>query len=105
MNENTKKRVRKMILDDIADNKINLEEILIKNIKKIYMEFMPIEDFCNRDRIIAINAMKEACQEILRLAAENAKIDVVILRQDEIAIEFGNVINKQSILNTINQIE
>ena len=105
MNENTKKRVRKMILDDIADNKINLEEILIKNIKKIYMEFMPIEDFCNRDRIIAINAMKEACQEILRLAAENAKIDVVILRQDEIAIEFGNVINKQSILNTINEIE
>ena len=86
-------------------DKINLEEILLKNIKKIYMEFMPIEDFCNRDRIIAINAMKEACQEILRLAAENAKIDVVILRQDEIAIEFGNVINKQSILDTINQIE
>lgn len=52
-----------------------------------------------------MNAMKEACQETLKLAVENAKIDVVILRQDEIAIEFGNVINKQSILNTINEIE
>lgn len=34
-------------MNKIKMNKINLEEILLKNIKKIYMEFMPIEDFCN----------------------------------------------------------
>ena len=55
------------------------------------------------DDITAI--IKEACRQVLERAAENVKIDVVILRQDEIAIEFGNVINKQSILNTINEVE
>ena len=86
-------------------DKINLEEILLKNIKKIYMEFMPIEDFCNRDRIIAINAMKEACQEILRLAAENAEIKENFTVDDKAFVLNEYVINKQSILDTINQIE
>jgi len=91
----------------IKMNKINLEEILLKNIKKIYMEFIPIEDFCNRDRIIAINAMKEACQEILKLAAENA--DYGVHQNDdgqEPWIHESNIfIDKQLILDTINQIE
>ena len=95
-------------------DKINLEEILLKNIKKIYMEFMPIEDFCNRDRIIAINAMKEACQEILKLAAENAEIDVVEHEEwdrnklpgtKDFAILPIYGVDEDSILKTINQIE
>ena len=86
-------------------DKINLEEILLKNIKKIYMEFMPIEDFCNRDRIIAINAMKEACQEILKLAAENVEIKENFTVDDKAFVLNEYVINKQSILDTINQIE
>ena len=89
----------------IKMNKINLEEILLKNIKKIYMEFMPIEDFCNRDRIIAINAMKEACQETLRLAAENVKIKENFTVDDKAFVLKEYIINKQSILDTINQIE
>ena len=96
-------------------DKINLEEILLKNIKKIYMEFMPIEDFCNRDRIIAINAMKEACQEILKLAAENARLvkesgGYIYILKEEIIFDDAYVahrvyVSKESILNTINQIE
>ena len=101
----------------IKMNKINLEEILLKNIKKIYMEFMPIEDFCNRDKIIAINAMKEACQEILRLAAENATLsyadgryclpDYAVENFNAVVDDLDNAhfIDKQSILDTINQIE
>lgn len=110
----------------MSERKINLEEILLKNIKKIYTELKPVEDFCNRDRIIAINAMKEACKQTLELAAENAETrhnyydkwdeneaynkhkEFGFERCDGDGIPYGVdvvTINKQSILNTIKQIE
>ena len=49
-----------------------------------------------------LDAMKEACKQTLELAAENAKpefsVDCVIIRGDIF-------INKQSILDTIKQVE
>lgn len=94
----------------MSERKINLEEILLKNIKKIYTELKPVEDFCNRDRIIAINAMKEACKQTLELAAENAETrhNYYYKWDEEDRIPYGVdviTISKQSILNTIKQIE
>jgi len=83
----------------MSERKINLEEILLVNIKKVYTELKPVEDFCQRDRIISINAMKEACRQIVELVAENAELNY---GEDE-----GQciTIDKQSILDTIKQIE
>lgn len=49
-----------------------------------------------------LNAMKEACRQTLELAAENAKICTV--KSDNSFLN-GNKIDKQSILNAINQIK
>ena len=88
----------------MSNKKVNLEDILIKNIKKIYTELKPVEDFCNRDRIITINAMKEACRQTLELAAENAETEKEILPECGVLKSVG-VVNKQSILDTINQVK
>ena len=88
----------------MSNKKVNLEEILIKNIKKIYTELKPVEDFCNRDRIITIKAMKEACRQTLELAAENAETEKEILPECGVLKSVG-VVNKQSILDTINQVK
>lgn len=82
-------------------DKINLKEILNRVYDKEYRSSYKTE----YSEQCIIEAMKEACRQVLERAADNAKMDCVILRQDEIAMEFGNVINKQSILNTINQIQ
>lgn len=44
-------------------------------------------------------AMKQACEEVVRLAAENAKLYFIDLEQTELDID------KESILNTINQVK
>ena len=82
-------------------NKINLKEILNRVYDKEYRSNYKTE----YSEQCILEAMKEACRQVLERAADNAKMDVVVLRQDEIAIEFGNVINKQSILDTINKAE
>ena len=82
-------------------DKINLKEILNRVYDKEYRSSYKTE----YSEQCILEAMKEACKQVLEIAAENAKMDVVVLRQDEIAIEFGDVINKQSILNTINEVE
>lgn len=85
-------------------DKINLEKIfrISTNGHKVDTLSDLIAD-AKDDDVLA--AMKETCRQVLERAADNAKMDVVVLRQDEIAIEFGNVINKQSILDTINEVE
>ena len=82
-------------------DKINLKEIL----NHVYDEEFRYNYKIEYSEQCILKAMKESCNQVLKLAADNAKMDVVVLRRDEIAIEFGNVINKQSILNTINEVE
>ena len=76
---------------------INLEEILEKEINKIYMDFIPSTEFCNRDKIISKNAMKEVAKQALELAAEN-------LRQTSGQFNSDYTDEKRRILNTINKV-
>lgn len=96
------------------NNKINLEEIIIKHIPT---------DMYNPDLDkYYFSAMKDACMQILELAAENVKMEHVhygeytngryITNEGFIEFpEFGDsdgheiFINKQSILDTINNVE
>lgn len=80
----------------MSERKINLEEIL-NDCVYIDDEIKPM----------VRNAMREACRQILELAAENAEVD-----EHEVAESIHGgpgytyyEVDKQSILNTINQIE
>ncbi len=78
----------------MQEKRIKLEEILNKFcIVEGY--FCPIRDYKD--------AMKEACRQTLELAAENARIMNHIPNEEDDR-EYKEV-SKQSILNTINQIE
>ena len=99
--------------------KINLEEILNKELNILSIRVEQIEK-------LALKAMKEACRQVLELAAENAKTshdyydkwdeneaynkhkDFGFERCDGDGIPYGVdviTINKQSIIDTINQVE
>ena len=90
--------------------KINLELILFNEIGKLRIAF-PEENYYSEDDVknskeftYFINAMKEACRQTLELAAENAECEdgaIIDLGFEIIAAS----VNKQSILDTINQIE
>ena len=85
---------------------INLEEILYA--------------FCNSENAITksnvpfvLNAMKEACEQVLELAAENSecklknKIECTNFELER-GFVFGSnaiIVNKQSIMDTINQVK
>lgn len=72
--------------------KINLEEILLSKIPKdCYWEDMG--NLTNCPQQYAIDAMKEACKQVLELAAENANVSD------------GYIANQRQILDTINQVE
>ena len=81
----------------MSERKINLEEILNNQISKDFnFRLFYGESTTNN----VIKAMKESCKQVLELAAhENAEINY-IGRCPEIP-----VVDEQSILNTINQIE
>ena len=98
---------------------INLEEILIKNIGEADYAKLQLDLILNPCDII--EAMKEACAQTLELATENAKlIDIKAMNCDDhtpyrgacqtcghyhnFEIVIGQVLDKQSILDTINQI-
>lgn len=84
--------------------KINLEEIL-NNCIYIDDEIKPMVK----------NAMKEACRQVLELAAENARLtEKMSIPEDDLesidvttreAPDMTYIVGKQSILDTINQIE
>ena len=78
---------------------INLEEILLSTVPKdCYWGEMGNLTNCPKE--YALDAMKEACKQVLELAAENADGNIV----DDSNFSNGRVvIDKQSILNTINQ--
>ena len=55
-----------------------------------------------------IKAMKEACKQVLELAAENAKAEIHTEWEGNTGSEYYTdyaVVNKQSIIDTINQVE
>lgn len=80
----------------MEERKINLEEILNK-VLGVHKDFEILSGFeiTKKD---CINAMKKACMQTLELAAENAK-EVF----DDVQREY--VVDKQSILDTINQVK
>lgn len=94
-------------------DKINLKEILNRVYDKEYRSSYKTE----YSEQCILEAMKEACQEILRLAAENATLsyadgryclpDYAVENFNAVVDDLDNAhfIDKQSILDTINQIE
>lgn len=85
---------------------INLEEILKSKINEaigsttILNEF----EFNIKKDVAIIEAMKEACKQVLELAAENARIKFI---HDDMDLMYGGyeTIDKKSILNIINQVK
>ena len=77
------------------NKKINLEEILYAN-----AGYVGDEHTVYKIKL----AMLSACSQTLELAAENAETEKEILPDCGVLKSVG-VVNKQSILNTINQIE
>lgn len=94
------------------EKKINLEEILLDVVVGNNNSFdLEIEYKITQDVILS---MKEACRQVLELAAENASLtcyndedakEYNIEKFDSFTADVNIRINKQSILNTINQVE
>ena len=68
------------------------------NLKKILSKYPTFTNEGGYGEYYVIEAMKEACQETLKLAAKNAFAE-------ESIIGYTWEVNEQSILDTINQIE
>ena len=82
----------------MSERKINLEEILNKELNILSISVEQIEK-------LALKAMKEACKQVLELAAENAKAEIHTEWEGNTGSEYYTdyaVVNKQSILDTIN---
>ena len=77
----------------MSERKINLEEILKENLN-LYIQYWLSKAEYRKEFII--NAMQEAIKQALELAAENATVR---------GNNFVRVADKQSIIDTINQIE
>lgn len=82
----------------MSSDKINLEEILKKELIPIVFGGSPELTFN-----ATIKAMKEAYRQTLELAAENAKGKPFPMNETGV-IRYAEV-NKQSILDTIKQVE
>lgn len=99
---------------------INLEEILKSKINEAIGSTTILNEFefnIKKDSAI-LEAMKEACKQVLELASENAKLKCTnivhpkgypwFMHNPNGTIENGDlmiVVNKNSILNTINQVK
>ena len=79
---------------------VNLEEIL-KSYLTIEAMMANNPDYTFN---MVLSAMKEACRQTLELAAENAETEKEILPECGVLKSVG-VVDRQSILDTINQIE
>ena len=91
----------------MSERKINLKEILFTEVDKMREDFPDINLYSNEEMKNSpewkyyMNAMKEACKQVLELASENAKV----IKNEHTLQILSNLIDKQSILNTINQVE
>ena len=84
-------------------DKINLEKIFRTSTNGHKVDTLSdlIAD-AKDDDVLA--AMKEACRQVLERAADNACVDKIRLGIS-IASEYAFVVNRESILNTINEVE
>ena len=96
----------------MSERKINLEEILLQNhfhildtLKNVYSPDTYTENMYER----LINGINDICKQLLELAAENADVKAI---SEMISISNGAdfniqkmVVDKQSIIDTINQVE
>jgi len=93
----------------MSERRINLEEILRNKIG--YLGSEPNLSKLVKERATSydiISAMKEACRQTIELCAENATAKIITEWSGNTGSEYCDeyaVVNKQSILNTINQIE
>lgn len=94
----------------MSERRVNLEKILFTETDKLRKDLPDIDLFSNEEMKEStefkyfINAMKEACRQTLELAAENAETEKEMLPECGVLKSVG-IVNKQSILNTINQVE
>lgn len=99
----------------MSERKINLEELLLKHIRfmlesngksKEQSKYLSNRIIKDEDFAYIKNAMKEACEQILELAASNAKKNEMVWdSKNGKWTNESDEINKQSILDTINQVE
>ena len=80
-------------------DKINLKEILNRVYDKEYRSSYKTE----YSEQCILEAMKEACRQVLERAADNAYVDKIRLGIFG-ASEYAFVVNRESILNTINEV-
>ena len=69
------------------------------NLKEILHKVMYESDKPTIDAMQIYTAMREACRQTLELAAKNARCD------SNYGVDISHTINRQSILDTINQIK
>lgn len=81
---------------------INLEEILWDSFRNNGIP-KPTHTLADVTKKVVKEAMKEAVKQVLELAAENALINFLIDNENDIVEEAS--IDKQSIINTINQVK
>lgn len=82
----------------MSERKINLEEILWKSFYNNGIP-KPTHSLAEITQKAVKEAMKEACRQILELVAENAEVTINSIEDLKL------IVDKQSILDTINQIE
>jgi len=90
---------------------LNLEEILRRHIDSL-KDGSPTRNLLSSNEVFQndlfdffMNLMKDVCKETLYLAAENAKIKENFTVDDKAFVLNEYVINKQSIIDTINEVE
>ena len=88
---------------------LNLEEILRRHIDSL-KDGSPTRNLLSSNEVFQndlfdffMNLMKDVCQETLRLAADNASVDKI--RIGKFYAEYVFAVNRESILDTINEIE
>ena len=90
----------------MSERKINLEQILISKLEENSTEDFDLKIISKLHFIACYYAMEEACKQVLELAAENAKV-IEECTYNEVCQEndFKTMVDKQSILDTLNQVE
>ena len=81
-------------------DKINLKEILDRVYDKEYRSSYKTE----YSEQCVLEAMKEACRQVLERAADNSSVDKIRLGKF-CASQYAYVVNRESILDTINEVE
>lgn len=87
----------------MSERKINLEQILISKLEENSTEDFDLKIISKLHFIACYYAMEEACKQVLELAAENARGK--ILPVTETGVLNYSEVDKQSILDTIKQVE